>query len=187
MIGKSEFELLSKGYAPIVSNIINSDVKFFRFRETIKWCFGYDEDESIMACCNRNDSHVTINLKSFMKSYFAKDLLTIEYYLLHEIRHAFQHSIIKDYKDGLDIPIDEKYVKLWIQEGKNYVTAVDKNGNLNKEYFFQDSELDAYAFSFAVMKYKYGNVSNLYVPEVYGDEFNSIVEEWISTFREEEL
>ncbi len=187
MIDKNEFELLSKSYAPIVSNIINSNVKFYRFKETIKWCFGYDEDEAIMASCDRKDGHITINLNSFIRAYLNNDLLTVEYYLLHEIRHAFQFSVIKDYQEGKEIPISVDYVRLWIKENENYITACDKDGNLNKSYFKQDCELDAYAFSYAVMKYKYKNCEHLYIPEIDKEEFDSIVSEWINTFKSEDL
>ena len=42
--------------------------------------------------------------------------------------------------------------------------------------------MDAYAFSFAVMKYKYGDVSNLFIPSSYGSEFYDIVNKWIELF-----
>lgn len=187
MIEKEEFEMLSKAYAPIVAHIINGNVNFYRFNETIRWCFAYDENISIMASCNKNTNVVSINLKSFMNYYFNKDLKTIEYYLLHEIRHAFQHSIIADYKNGVDIPIDSSIVEKWISEGESYVTALDNNGNENKAYFLQDCEMDAYAFSYAVMKYKYGDVSELYVPNVYGNDFYKVVDDWVKAFKREEI
>lgn len=187
MIEKEEFEMISKAYAPIVTHIIEENVNFYRFNETIKWCFSYDENISIMASCNRNSNVVSINLKSFMNCYFNNDLKTIEYYLLHEIRHAFQHSIISDYKGGLPIPIDASIVKKWISEGEAYVIALNKDGTENKAYFYQDCEMDAYAFSYAVMKYKYGEVPELYLPNVYEDEFYKIVDEWMDAFRSEKI
>lgn len=187
MMKKEEFEMLSKAYAPYVKQIIESNTRFYRSNDTIRWCFGYDENTAIMATYNRTTNVVTINLKSFMQAYFSKDLKTIEYYLLHEIRHVFQNSIIKDYKEGLEIPVGEDIVTKWIQEGENYVTSCDKEGNENLDYFMQDCEMDAYAFSLAVMKYKYGDVSNLYVPPVYGDEFNQILKMWMDAFKEENL
>lgn len=39
--------------------------------------------------------------------------------------------------------------------------------------------MDAYAYSYAVMKYKYGEVEYLYIPQTYqNDEFDEIVNEW---------
>ena len=184
---KIEFVIYSKSFAPMITKIINDNVRFYRFNETIKWRFGYDEDIRIMAGCNRNSNLITINLKSIMEAYYAKDNLTIEYFLLHEIRHAFQNSIIANYKEGKEIPIDEEIVKSWIKEGQNYIKSCDEDGKENEQYFLQDSELDAYAFSFAVMKYKYKDVSNLFLPKVYGDNFFEIVTFWIETFKNEQL
>lgn len=187
MIEKEEFESLSKAYAPIITHIIEENKNFYRFRETIKWRFSYDENISLMGSCNRNTNIVSINLKSLMNSYFNNDLKTIEYYLLHEIRHAFQHSIIADYKNGLDVPVSTRIVEQWISEGKSYVTALDKNEKENKEYFFQDCEMDAYAFSYAVMKYKYGDASELYLPNAYESDFHKLVDEWVDVFQREKI
>ena len=184
---KEEFELLCKSYSPHIKRIIETNAKFYRYSETIKWGFGYDEDESIMAVCNRETNIITVNLKSVMISYNRDELRTVEYYLLHEIRHAFQHLIIKDYQAGIEIPIDEDIVEKWIFEGEHYIKSLDENGKENVNYFLQDSELDAYAFSLAVMKYKYKDVSNLYIPDIYGTDFYSIVDSWIETFKEESL
>ncbi len=47
---------------------------------------------------------------------------------------------------------------------------------------------DAFAYSYAVMKYKYGEVKYLYLPEVYhNDEFDKIVNEWQVAFKNEGL
>lgn len=181
-----EFDLLCKEYAPIIKDLINKNVAFYRFKETIKWCFGLDEDISIVGSCNRKTDVITINLNAVIKAYIDKDLKTIEYFLLHEIRHVYQHLIIKDYESGLDIPIDKSIVEKWIYEGKNYTSAKDKEGNINTNYFLQDSEMDAYAFTYSVMKYKYGNI-DVYIPPMYGSEFYSIVDEWIKAFKKENL
>ena len=51
----------------------------------------------------------------------------------------------------------------------------------------EDSEMDAFAFSLAVMKYKYKDVSTLFVPKCYGAEFFEIVDSWINTFEKEQV
>lgn len=184
---KEEIELLSKSYAPIVERLINSNVRYYRFKETIRWCFGYDEEMSIMASCNRKTNVITINLKAFMNAYLSKDMMTIEYYLLHEIRHVFQHIVMKDFEEGKNIPISHDIVNKWIEEEKNYVKSIDENGKENPNYFFQDLEMDAYAFSYSVMKHKYKNVDILYVPPMYGWEFFDMVNEWLIAFKSEGL
>ena len=49
MIEKELFELLRQQYSPVISNIINSDVGFYRTNRTIQWKFGYDERVAIFA------------------------------------------------------------------------------------------------------------------------------------------
>ena len=47
---------------------------------------------------------------------------------------------------------------------------------------------DAFAYSYAVMMYKYGEVKYLYVPKAYqNNEFDRIVNEWQVAFKNEEL
>lgn len=53
MIEKELFELLRQQYSPVISNIINSDVRFYRTNQTIQWRFGYDERIAIFVCCDR--------------------------------------------------------------------------------------------------------------------------------------
>ena len=186
---RDEIVLLSKAYGPIIDKIIKDNLAYYGFFETIKYCFDWIEDMSIMAKCNRKTNIITINLKSFMDSYFKHDLLTIEYYLLHEIRHIFQHLIMLDYNNHIEIPISEEIVKKWIRESENYSESVDEEGNVNPNYFKQDSEIDAYAFSLAVMRYKYKNdkIKHLYVPELIENdkEFIGIIEDWINYFKKE--
>ena len=103
---------------------------------------------------------------------------------MHEIRHLFQNELIVDYRNGKEGPICKEIIEKWIYESEHYIKASDSEGNENPSYFLQDLEMDAYAFSYAVMKHKYGNL-NLYVPPIYDDEFDNIVKDWIATFKEE--
>ena len=78
--------------------------------------------------------------------------------------------------------------KKWSEEEDNYVTALNEEGKENTGYFSQDMEMDAYAYSYAVMKYKYGEVEYLYIPQTYqNDEFDEIVNEWQVAFKNEVL
>ena len=181
---KEQFEFYSKEYSPIIKNLIEKNREFYGFNQTIRWGFGLDENVSIIATCNRKTNIITVNLKSVIKAIMENDLRTIEYFLIHEIRHIFQNLIIEDYKDNKSVPIEIGIVKKWIFEGNNYVTALDNNGNENPKYFLQDSEMDAYAFSYALMKYKYAEV-NLFVPSIYDRDFFDIVDEFINYFKAE--
>lgn len=189
-MNENELKILSKSYAPIIKSLIEKDAKFFMFKETIKWGFNYGEESEVIAAVG-NDNIVHINLFSVMNYYLSGDLYTIEYFLLHEIRHIFQHLIIEDYRNGKEVSFDSELVEQWIFEDnkENYIKALDENGHENDGYFKQDIEIDAYAFSLSVMKYKYDEklIRHLYVPHQFGDTFWNIVNDWIRYFKEEKL
>ena len=69
-----------------------------------------------------------------------------------------------------------------------YIKSLDDNGNENIEYFKQDCEMDAYAFSYAAMHHKYRGTydSFLYIPKIYSielkEEFNSAVDDFLKHF-----
>lgn len=185
----NELELLSKAYGPIINRIIEDDVKFFMFQKTIKWSFNYVDESAVIAAVGK-DNIIKINLFSVMNYYMSGDLYTVEYYLLHEIRHIFQHLIIDDYNNKKKVPFCSDLIEQWKYEdnSENYIPALDKDGNEDEGYFKQDIEIDAYAFSLAVMKYKYGDkVSHLYVPKQFGEDFWKIVTNWIDYFTEEKF
>ena len=53
MMNNELLSLLCKMHSPYISKVINSNVKFYRTNQTIKWKFGYDERVSIFAWCNK--------------------------------------------------------------------------------------------------------------------------------------
>lgn len=186
MIEKELFELLQQQYSPIISDIINSDVEFYRTNQTIRWKFGYDERVAIFAWCNRKTNIVTVNIAAVDFALQQNEPLDIEYFLLHEIRHIYQHLEIEDYRNDSTKCNNAELAKKWSEEEDNYVTALNKEGKENTDYFLQDMEMDAFAYAYAVMKYKYGEVKYLYLPEVYhNDEFDKIVNEWQVAFKNE--
>lgn len=188
VIEKELFERLQQQYSPVISNIINSDVEFYRTNQTIRWKFGYDERVAIFAWCNRKTNIVTVNIAAVDFALQQNEPLDIEYFLLHEIRHIYQHLEIEDYRNDPTKCNNAELAKKWSEEEDNYVTALNKEGKENTDYFLQDMEMDAFAYAYAVMKYKYGEVKYLYLPEVYhNDEFDKIVNEWQMTFKNEGL
>lgn len=189
MFSKEQIKLISNKYDDVVNKIIGSNLDFYGFHKTIKWCFRDYDQISIVATCDKKTDVISINAKAFLKSLNEDNLLTVEYYLLHEIRHIFQHLLIKDYERHEEVFLEEEIIKKWIFENKHYVKSLDENGKENSEYFLQDSEMDAYAFSLAVMRYKYPQekIEHLYVPPIYGAEFYRIVDDWIKMFQEENL
>ena len=188
VIEKELFERLQQQYSPVISNIINSDVEFYRTNQTIRWKFGYDERVAIFAWCNRKTNIVTVNIAAVDFALQQNEPLDIEYFLLHEIRHIYQHLEIEDYRNDPTKCNNAELAKKWSEEEDNYVTALNKEGKENTDYFLQDMEMDAFAYAYAVMKYKYGEVKYLYLPEVYhNDEFDKIVNEWQVAFKNEGL
>ena len=180
-------EALSIKYAPIITNIINENVKFFRFRETIKWQFGFDERVAIFACCDRKTKILTINIAAVDFALRINEPLHIEYFVLHEIRHIYQYMEIDDYINNSSDCNNAELAQKWAKEVERYAPAINKEGNENPEYYKQDLEFDAFAFAFAVMKYKYGDIPYIQKPTKYGEEFDETVEGWCQTFQSEGL
>ena len=94
---------------------------------------------------------------------------------------------MSDFKAGKETCVDPEIIEKWINENECYIRVLNEDGSENPSYFKQDMELDAYAFSYAVMKYKYGEIPYLYKPTKVGEEFHEIVESWCQTFKNEQL
>ena len=186
---QEEVYQIAQEFVPLIKKMIAENKKFYGFDEPIQVGFDYNEDVCIMGVCNRTNNVITLNVNSLLKAKELNDYLDVEYFIVHEIRHIFQHLIIKDYLENRQIEISEDIVKKWIEESKNYQKALLDNGEENPLYFRQDCELDAYTFSYAVMLYKYGKdrVSELYIYEGYEEEFWNIVNEWLDYFSKNEM
>lgn len=187
---KQGFNILQRTYAPIIKDLIESNCKFYRTNQTIRWRFGVEESSAIMGSCDRKTNIITVNLEAVDEAFLCGEPLQIEYFILHEIRHLYQHLEIADYKKDPSLCNNHVLAQKWCEEEQNYVKALDEQGNENEQYFLQDMEMDAYAYAYAVMLYKYGRekISYLYLPKVYeNDEFTDIINEWIQAFKEEGL
>ena len=55
-------------YGPIISKIIDSNIRFYRFVGKIKFGFGYDDDSSVLATFDRKTDVIMINMKSLNES-----------------------------------------------------------------------------------------------------------------------
>lgn len=188
LIEKELFEYLQQNYAPVINTIIESNVRFYRTNQTIQWRFGYDDSVAIFAWCNRKTNIVTVNIAAVDFALQQNEPLDIEYFLLHEIRHIYQHLEIEDYRNDPTKCNNAELAKKWSEEEDNYVTALNKEGKENTDYFLQDMEMDAFAYAYAVMTYKYGEVKYLYIPKAYrNDEFDKTVNEWQIAFKKEGL
>ncbi len=184
---KQLFDLLSMRYAPLITNILTDNVKFFRFHEAIKWQFSFDERIAIFAWCNRKTNILTINIGAVDFALSINEPLHIEYFLLHEIRHIYQHMEIANYKNNSSACNNPKLAQKWADEEEQYVPALNNDGSENQNYFNQNMEFDAFAFAFAIMKYKYGEIPYIQKPLRYGEEFYKTVESWCQTFQSENM
>ena len=181
------FEELSKRYSPLIKWLIESNQIYTNIDIGIKWKFGWDDNLAITATVDRETNIMSVNVLFVDSTYKDNNIFEIEYFLLHEMRHIYQHIQIDRYKEN-EHTINPKFIVKWIEEEKNYIKSLDKDGNENIDYFKQDCELDAYAFSYAVMSYKYQGMYNskLYVPNIYinelKDEFDAAVKGFLNDF-----
>lgn len=102
---KNEIELSSTLYGKIVKDLIEKNAKYFMFKQTIKGSFNYGKESSIIAAVGK-DNVIHINLFSVVDCYLKRNLYTVEYFLLHEIRHIFQNLIVDEYKGGKEVAIE---------------------------------------------------------------------------------
>ena len=184
MLSKELTEKHSEQYAPLIKWIIESNQIDLNIDERIQYRLVWDDNLSITAAVNRETNLLTVNLAFVDEEYRNNRIYNIEYFILHEMRHIYQHIQIKKYKTK-ENEVGPSFIEKWIEEGKNYVTALDKEGNENPDYPKQDCEFDAYAFSFAVMHHKYSGRydGSLYVPPIYKSElkekYDSAVKEFV--------
>ena len=180
-----EFKILENCYKHIVNQVFTYNLKFFKNVPHIKWGFDNSPNNGIMAVCRSKDNIIVINLEKFMEMYFEKNYIEIEYLLMHETRHIFQHCEINRLNNGEETILDKEIVEKWAYESKHYIKALDENNIENPKYFEQDMEMDAFAFAYAVMKYKYGySKEKFYSAMQYKENFDSIVDNWVKYFEE---
>lgn len=183
-----EFRQLTKKYSPFVKWIIESNQIYTGVDCAIRWQFSWDNNSRITAAVDRRTNLLHVNIAFVDEKYRDNRLYEIEYFMLHEMRHIYQHIQVELLSSG-KCDIDPVFAKRWAEEGKSYITAVDKDGNENIDYYKQDCELDAFAFSFAVMSAKYKGIYDdfLSVPGVYKQElkedYDSAVKEFLERLK----
>lgn len=101
------------------------------------------------------DGAYIINVNTLVVNNFTD--LEFTSFLIHEMRHAYQHVLVKN---NLTRHEKKSVIKVWKEEIENYVNPV-----LNKEeYLIQSIEIDAVAFT-AYFTKKYLN-QDLIIPEI---------------------
>ena len=103
---------------------------------------------------------------------------------MHEIRHLFQRFCIQDIHHNDPPKLAIPQAKQWANEFSNYIRATD-NVEL---YYSQSIEFDAFSFSYAVMRYKYGKVEYILPPKflVESTPFIKVVQIWFNHFTDNE-
>ena len=81
-----KFKDLRKQYSPIFEPIIKKMIqdifKYLMINEKIKWCFGFDENVTIMGACNRKTNVITLNLLSVIHAYKNQLMIVIILFLI---------------------------------------------------------------------------------------------------------
>lgn len=181
------YDNLSKQYSPLIKWLIESNSFYVDIHFKVRWCFGWDNNTAITATVNRETNLMSVNVFFVDEAYKENKIYNVEYYLLHEMRHIYQHNQIKEYRSN-NHSIDPVFIERWIKEGNGYIKALDEKGEENIDYYKQDCELDAYAFSYAAMKHKYKGLydSVLFVPKIYlnelKEEFDKAVNDFIESW-----
>lgn len=165
MIEIEEFEYLSKKYTPYINSLIEKNKKFYKLNSPIKWQFGFNEKLAFFAWSDKNTNLITLNIASVDYSIQNNQNLLVELFLLHEMRHVYQYQEAELYISNPLICENIEMAKKWYYEFQEYVPASENNKNFN--YYLQESEKDAFVYSYAIIMHKYGKVEYLNIPKVY--------------------
>ena len=174
----------------IIESIFKDNYQYYSlfYDENIKWKYYEDLNIGLIATVSSRKGHVlSINLNSLLDASKDGDYKGIEYFILHEIRHIYQNEQIKRYQNKLETIEPEYKIKNWIYEKKKRLKRFKEDGSNNIEFYLLDKEIDAYAFAYAVMKYKYDNAFDPFIPEVYKRPFLVHVKRWLDLFKKEDL
>ncbi|MBQ9784563.1 MAG: hypothetical protein IJW29_03585 [Clostridia bacterium] len=169
------FERLKMRYADVVEKIIFENRRFFFQPLPIPWEFSWNDDVSFIASYSRKTGVLKVNLNA-VDFYVSNDTpLIIECFLIHEIRHRYQSINMHQYCIDHNTCVDAEYARRCIDSYDNYIDPVDENGQTNPAYYYNYVEEDAFAYSHAVMRLKYGYVPYLMPPIYYDADFDNIV------------
>lgn len=172
----------------IIESIFKDNYQYYSlfYDENIKWKYYEDLNIGLIATVSSRKGHVlSINLNSLLDASKDGDYKGIEYFILHEIRHIYQNEQIKRYKAKEVIEEPESIIKEWIKEKKLNLKRKNEDGSDNIDFYMLKKEYDAYAFAYAVMKYRYENEFDPFIPEPYKRPFLIQVKRWMDLFKRE--
>jgi hypothetical protein len=184
-IEQERLEALEILYYSNIENLIDKDQRFFRFQGKPKFDFFQNEDIRIFG--KQKNNVIFLNIFAIDEAYRRKASDEVEYFLLHEIRHLFQHEEVFCLNNNSEIAIGSDIIRKWDYEFSHYSPATDEKGNASQAYAKQDCEIDAYAFAYGVMKYKGKDVDKLFLPPESKIEILKMSEEWVKQFKSENI
>ncbi len=173
-------DIFKPQYAPTVQRIIDENTKFYNIKDEIEWEFFENEDTAIFAY--HKGLKMYLNIRSVIRAFATEEVKLVEYFIVHEIRHIFQHIIIANDVNNSNSPLFE-FANRCDYEFKHYIKMSD---NLYA-YYDQEIEFDAYSYAYAVILYKYGKIDYINKPSCYGDEFYERVNKLIESFKSKNL
>ena len=193
MFISNSFNALIHKHSSFISEIFYSYRNFYKHVEQFNWMpMWNDINVDIIASCNRKSNIISINPASVDHAFQINEPLQIEYFVLHEMRHAYQNLEIKKYKEDPSKCVNAELAKRWMEEQDTYVPPLNANGEQNLNYYKQSLEFDAYAYAYSIMKYKYGDIPYILPPKSYQngelkEEFDITIDKWIKAFEEGKL
>lgn len=178
------YKSLENKYTPIIQKIIDDNKKFYGFESAINWQFFVDQDVRLIATAN-SKLELRINIISVDYAYQKNEPFMIEFFILHEIRHLYQrycaYLLEKD-----NCPPNIQLATIYKSEFANYCN-IYKNREV---YYTQQVEFEAFIFSYAVMRYKYGDIKYIKYPEFYDEQNIDVkkhIEYWFKIFKAQNL
>lgn len=183
-----EHKELKRIYDPIICSMCRDNFKYFGFSPGDSIDLRYTSDKNQARCANYSpqDNVMEINMESVHALYSKKMLFGVEFMILHELYHKFQRRVLDGYQQKRTIGVSAEVAESWLKNYSNYIPPLNENGKENPGYYTQPWEFDANVYAYAVMQYKYGDVSYLKacVPRCYEQDFYEKADEWCQRFRE---
>ena len=177
------YSILENKFRPIIQKFIDDNKKFYGFENRINWGFFINEDVGLIAT-NNAKLELKVNIIAVDFAYKNNQPLMIEYFILHEIRHIYQRyfASLLSSDNCPNIPLAIQYKT----EFENYCNIYQ-----NREiYYTQQIEFEAFAFSYSVIKYKYGNIEYIRYPAFYDEQQINIekhINQWLTIFMNQNL
>jgi len=177
------YNALEEKYKQIIQKIIDDNKKFYGFNDKIIWNFFVNDDIGLIAT-NNLKLELKVNIVAVDFYYKKNEPLTIELYVLHEIRHIYQRLIV--FLLNTNSCPNINYATRCKNEFDNYCNIYQNR----EKYYLQQIEFEAFMFSYSVIKYKYGNVDYIHYPAFYDEQEIDVekhINQWLQIFKNQNL